>query len=294
MPSFSIFTPAIEAIKSGDVRFVPDRWRKLYLDWMENIRDWCLSRQIWWGHQIPVWYCDSGHVMAATETPSKCQECDSTKLRQDEDVLDTWFSSALWPFATLGWPEETASLEKFYPTQVLVTGRDIINLWVGRMIFAGLEFRGEKPFTDVLIHATLMDDQGQRQQKAKGTGVNPLELIDKYGADPLRFALAWLTTGTQDLKFGKGMSVQRVEMSRNFLTKLWNACRFVAQKGSSPGAPGKLEAVEDRWILSRQLSKPCLPLFDSRARRETAVPKHGGYHDAVLGKVLGSRRSFLG
>jgi valyl-tRNA synthetase len=245
--------PAVAAVKRGDIKFHPERWSKLYLDWMENIRDWCISRQIWWGHRIPVWYCANEHVVAAVETPVSCPECGSKELRQDNDVLDTWFSSALWPFATLGWPDETPDLEKFYPTQVLVTARDIINLWVGRMIVSGLEFRGEKPFADVIIHATLMDDKGVRQSKTKKTGVDPLELIEAYGADALRFALAAMTTGTQDLKFGKMMSRQRVENSRNFVTKLWNAARYVAQKiGDTPATPPDTGTTdEDRWILSR-------------------------------------------
>ncbi len=246
----TLAAPAVAAVKGGDVRFVPDRWSKVYLDWMENIRDWCISRQIWWGHRIPVWYCPSKHAVAAAETPTSCPECRSTDLRQDEDVLDTWFSSALWPFATLGWPDETPDLEKFYPGQVLVTSRDIINLWVARMITSGLEFRGEKPFTDVIIHATIMDDEGKRQSKSKGTGIDPLDIIDVHGADPLRFALAWSTRGTQDLRFGKRLSVQRVEMARNFVTKLWNAARFVAQKAPGAKAAGGPE-IADRWILSR-------------------------------------------
>ena len=245
--------PAIAAVKRKEVVFHPDRWSKLYLDWMENIRDWCVSRQIWWGHRIPVWYCPNKHVVASVETPSGCTQCGSKDLQQDNDVLDTWFSSALWPFATLGWPEETPDLEKFYPTQVLVTARDIINLWVARMITSGLEFRGEKPFTDVIIHATLMDDKGERQSKTKGTGVDPLALIDSYGADALRFALAGIATGTQDLKFGINLSKQRVEMSRNFVTKLWNASRFAAPMiaGIAPEPPESGLTGEDRWILSR-------------------------------------------
>jgi valyl-tRNA synthetase len=244
--------PAIEAVKRGEIQFHPERWSKLYLDWMENIRDWCVSRQIWWGHRIPVWYCPQSHATAATETPAACATCGSKELRQDEDVLDTWFSSALWPFATLGWPEETPDLEKFYPTQVLVTSRDIINLWVARMIMSGLEFRGEKPFADVLIHATLMDDEGKRMSKSKGTGVDPLEVIDQHGADALRFALALIATGTQDFKFGRKFSKERVEMSRNFATKLWNAARYASQKigDAKPEAP-KDPKDEDRWILSR-------------------------------------------
>ncbi len=245
--------PALQAVKSGEVRFHPERWAKIYIEWLENIRDWCISRQIWWGHRIPVWTCAANHVIAAVEEPSACPECGDRALRQDEDVLDTWFSSALWPFATLGWPDETPELEKFYPTQVLVTDRGIINLWVARMVMSGLEFRGEKPFSDVVIHATIMDDVGQRQSKSKGTGIDPLRLIEQYGADPLRFALAWLSTGNQDIKFGSVLSIQRVEMSRNFVTKLWNAARFAAQKiGDAPAAtPREGMRDEDRWILSR-------------------------------------------
>ena len=249
----TLAAPAVAAVKGGDVRFVPDRWSKVYLDWMENIRDWCISRQIWWGHRIPVWYCPSKHVTCAAETPTSCLTCGSKELVQDEDVLDTWFSSALWPFATLGWPDETPDLEKFYPGQVLVTSRDIINLWVARMITSGLEFRGEKPFSDVIIHATIMTDDGKRMSKSLGTGVDPLELIDVYGADPLRFALAWSTRGTQDLRFGKRLATQRVEMARNFVTKLWNASRFVTQKNPalSGAAPAGAAEIADRWILSR-------------------------------------------
>ncbi|HLY72508.1 MAG TPA: class I tRNA ligase family protein, partial [Planctomycetota bacterium] len=244
---------AMEAVRSGRIRFVPDDREPVFFQWMENIRDWCISRQIWWGHRIPVWYCPSRHAVAAVEDPKACPQCQSQELTQDADVLDTWFSSALWPFATLGWPDETPDLEKFYPTQVLVTSRDIINLWVARMIVSGFEFRGERPFTDVVIHATIMDDEGKRQSKSKGTGVDPLELIDAYGADALRFSLAWLATGTQDLKFGKRFSKQRVEMSRNFVTKLWNASRFAAPMiaGVPPEPPESGLTGEDRWILSR-------------------------------------------
>ena len=244
---------AVVAVKRGEVRFHPDRWSKVYLDWMENIRDWCISRQIWWGHRIPVWTCADGHATAAADAPSSCATCGAKELRQDEDVLDTWFSSALWPFATLGWPDETPDLQKFYPTQVLVTARDIINLWVARMIVSGLEFRGEAPFADVIIHASIMDDKGMRQSKSLGTGIDPLELIDLYGTDALRFALAWLVTGTQDIRFGKNLSKQRVEMSRNFVTKLWNASRYAASKiGDAPAQPPAAGATdEDRWILSR-------------------------------------------
>ncbi len=245
--------PAVDAVKRRDVAFHPDRWSKVYLDWMENIRDWCVSRQIWWGHRIPVWYCACGEAVAAVEEVKECPKCRKGGLRQDEDVLDTWFSSALWPFATLGWPEETADLEKFYPTQVLVTGRDIINLWVARMIMTGLEFRGEKPFSDVVINANILDDKGERMTKSKGNGVDPLDLITEYGADALRFALVTLATGTQDIRFGKGLAKARTEEARNFMTKLWNASRFVATQAGAVRAqpPAEGLTLEDRWILSR-------------------------------------------
>ena len=246
--------PAIDAVKSGRVRFHPDRWAKVYLDWMENIQDWCVSRQIWWGHRIPVWHCSGGHVIAAVDTPKTCPTCGSGELKQDADVLDTWFSSALWPFATLGWPEVTEDLEKFYPTQVLVTDRGIIYLWVARMIMMGLEFRGKEPFSDVVIHATIMDDAGQRMSKSKGTGVDPLILMEQFGADAVRFALAMLSTGSQDFRFGKNLSVQRTEQARNFITKFWNACRYVASSAPEPSTglpPGWDRKLEDRWIASR-------------------------------------------
>ncbi len=244
--------PAVDAVKNGDVKFHPGRWGKVYLDWMESIRDWCISRQLWWGHRIPVWYCDCGEITAAMKTPDSCSKCGKKELRQDEDVLDTWFSSALWPFATLGWPVETPDLEKFYPTRVLVTDRGIINLWVARMIMSGLEFRGELPFEDVIIHATIMDDQGQRMSKSKGTGIDPLDLIDRFGTDALRFALSLLSTGTQDFRFGKKLSAARTEMARNFVTKLWNASRYVSQKvGAMAPEPPADPGLEDRWLLSR-------------------------------------------
>lgn len=246
--------PAIEAVKSGRVRFHPERWARVYLDWMENIQDWCVSRQIWWGHRIPVWTCSSGHTVAAVDAPTACAQCGSGEWRQDSDVLDTWFSSALWPFATLGWPGETEDLKKFYPTQVLVTDRGIINLWVARMIMMGIEFRQREPFSDVIITATVLDDAGERMSKSKGTGVDPLILMERFGADALRFALAMLSTGSQDIRFGKNLSIPRTEQARNFTTKLWNACRYVATNtsGVSSEAPDARDRrLEDRWIHSR-------------------------------------------
>jgi valyl-tRNA synthetase len=260
--------PAIDAVERGEIRFHPERYKKWYLDWMTGIKDWCISRQLWWGHRIPVWYCPDGHARAALAAPALCSTCGSAELRQDEDVLDTWFSSALWPFATLGWPAETPDLEAFYPTQVLVTGREIINLWVARMIVTGFEFRGEKPFADVVINAIIQTIEGKRMSKSLGTGLDPLELIDEYGADPLRFLMARKSTGAQDIRLGlphellkkKGIPTQGVKddpsilEARNFVTKVWNACRFVltSAPGPRPPLPPLREIpVEERWILSR-------------------------------------------
>jgi valyl-tRNA synthetase len=247
--------PAIDAVKSGNVRFVPKRWENTYLDWMENIRDWCISRQIWWGHQIPVWYCaDCEHVNVSMDDVTACEKCQSTTLTRDPDVLDTWFSSGLWPFATLGWPDETDDLKKFYPGSTLVTGRDIIYHWVARMVMTGLEFMGDKPFTDIVINPTIMDDNGKRQSKSLGTGVDPLELIDEFGADATRFSLAGMVLENQDIKFGTKLSRKKLEETRNFLNKVWNASRFVLMNldgvDGIPGAALPNEA-EDRWIRSR-------------------------------------------
>jgi valyl-tRNA synthetase len=241
--------PVADAIRRGDVKFRPERWSKPALDWLENIRDWCISRQLWWGHQIPVWYCTCGLTLAALEAPARCPACGGERLRQDEDVLDTWFSSALWPFATLGWPEMTEDFERFYPGHALVTDRGIINLWVARMVTTGLEFCGEKPFADVVIHATLMDDAHKRQSKSLGTGIDPLELMDEYGADALRLALAWLCTGGQDFAFGQKRSAEHLERCRRFVTKLWNAARFAVAGGARPGPLPATLGPEERWIL---------------------------------------------
>ena len=244
--------PAIEAVRTGRVRFHPERWTKVYMDWMEQIRDWNISRQLWWGHRIPVWYCACGEVIASVAPPSRCPKCGGTELTQDPDILDTWFSSALWPIATLGWPEETADLRYFYPTSTLVTGRDIIFLWVARMIMFGLEFRAEVPFRDVYINPTVLNIEGKRMSKSLGTGIDPLDLVDRYGADSLRFALINRCTGEQDLRFSEKM----VEDTRNFANKIWNAARFVRINldGSRPPAglpPKKDLRMHDRWILSR-------------------------------------------
>ena len=241
--------PAIEAVRDGRTTFHPKRWENVYFHWMENIRDWCISRQLWWGHRIPVFYCDAcGEIVASMEDLADCPKC-GARVRQDEDVLDTWFSSQLWPFATLGWPEKTPELEYFYPTNVLSTARDILFLWVARMVVAGMYFRdGEVPFEDVIIHPTVFNAEGKRMSKSLGTGVDPLDLMDHYGADGMRFGLMLQVTGTQDLKFAE----EKLLSSRNFANKIWNASRFVMMNldGYEPGAP-EPKTVADRWILSR-------------------------------------------
>ncbi len=240
--------PAIDVVRQGEVRFHPARWTSVYYDWMENIRDWCVSRQLWWGHQIPVYYCDAcGEMSASVEHVEKCPKCGGS-VRQDPDVLDTWFSSALWPFATLGWPERTPELAYYYPTEVLSTARDILFLWVARMIMQGLKFAGGIPYSDVIIHPTVLNAEGKRMSKSLGTGVDPLELMEKYGADGMRFGLMLQTTGTQDIKFAE----EKLLSSRNFANKIWNASRFVLMNldGYVPGPPSA-ETVADAWMLSR-------------------------------------------
>lgn len=248
--------PAIKAVQTGDIRFVPERFSKNYLHWMENIRDWCISRQLWWGHRIPVWTCGCGHEWAALEDPNVCPSCRSADLTQDDDVLDTWFSSALWPFSTMGWPDETADLKRFYPTDVLVTGFDIIYFWVARMIFMGIEFQQEKPFSDVLIHGLVRDALGRKMSKSLGNGVDPLEVIDEFGADALRITLVSGVAPGNDMRYHP----EKVESSRNFANKIWNASRFALMNLSDFDPSGKeriddLGSVElelaDRWILSR-------------------------------------------
>ncbi len=241
--------PAIKAVEDGDIRFVPKHWEKTYFEWMRNIQDWCISRQLWWGHRIPAWYCeDCDHTTVSRETPECCGGCGGTSIRQDEDVLDTWFSSGLWPFSTLGWPESTQELEKFYPTNVLVTGFDIIFFWVARMIMMGLKFTDKVPFHDIYIHALIRDAQGQKMSKSKGNVIDPLEIIDEYGADALRFTLAHMATPGRDVK----LDVKRIESNRNFMNKIWNASRFVFMNRDDvqPDADVKPESVVNRWILS--------------------------------------------
>ena len=243
--------PAIEAVRSGKTCFVPERFSRTYFNWMENIRDWCISRQLWWGHRIPAYYCEQcGHTHVAAQKPEACCKCGCTELKQDEDVLDTWFSSALWPFSTLGWPEKTKELEYFYPTNVLVTGYDIIFFWVARMIFSGINAMGEVPFDHVLIHGIVRDSQGRKMSKSLGNGIDPIEVIDKYGADALRFSLAMGNSPGNDMRF----YWEKVEAYRNFANKIWNASRFVMMnlEGGSilPIEECNLDA-SDKWILSR-------------------------------------------
>ena len=240
--------PAIDALKNGDLRFVPERFGKIYLHWLENIKDWCISRQLWWGHRIPAYYCDCGNVVVSRTQPEKCPKCGSTHLVQDEDTLDTWFSSALWPFSTLGWPEKTPEFEHFYPTSVLVTGYDIIFFWVVRMVFSGLEQTGQVPFKDVLIHGLVRDSQGRKMSKSLGNGIDPLEVINKYGADALRLMLITGNAPGNDMRF----YWERVEASRNFANKVWNATRFVMMNfdGGEDDTSAELTSA-DKWILSR-------------------------------------------
>ncbi len=243
--------PAIDAVKKGDTKFVPQRFEKVYFHWLENIRDWCISRQLWWGHRIPAWYCDDcGEITVSKEDAKKCAHCGSTHIHQDPDTLDTWFSSALWPFSTLGWPEMTEDFKHYYPTNTLVTGYDIIPFWVMRMMFSGLEQTGEVPFDTVLIHGLVRDSQGRKMSKSLGNGVDPLEVIDKYGADALRFSLATGNSPGNDMRY----IPERVEASRNFANKIWNAARFILmnlEKGEVKDLSCLKLAVEDKWILTK-------------------------------------------
>jgi valyl-tRNA synthetase len=246
-------TPAIAAVREGRTRFVPKRFERNYLNWMENLRDWCISRQLWWGHRIPVFTCNNGHEFAAIEDPTSCTQCDSKDLTQDPDVLDTWFSSALWPFSTLGWPEETEDLKTYYPTSVLVTGYDIITFWVSRMMMMGLQFMRDVPFRDAHIHGMVRDFRGKKMSKSFGNAMDPLELIDQYGADALRLTLLRSATLGSDVPVAE----KWIEGDRNFANKLWNISRFVLMnlEGSPPTV--ELRSTDmywsraDRWILSR-------------------------------------------
>jgi valyl-tRNA synthetase len=240
--------PAIKAVEEGKIKFVPERFDKTYFNWMYNIRDWCISRQLWWGHRIPAYYCDCGETIVSRETPEKCPKCAATKFRQEDDVLDTWFSSGLWPFSTLGWPEKTEELEFFYPTNVLVTGYDIIFFWVARMIFFGIEIMGEIPYEFVSIHGIVRDGQGRKMSKSLDNGIDPLEVIDKYGADALRFSLASGNSPGGDMRF----YWEKVESCRNFANKIWNASRFVMMNLDEAKADTQLKNLDisDKWILT--------------------------------------------
>ena len=248
----SLAKPAIEAVQDGRIRFVPDRFTKIYENWLENIRDWCISRQLWWGHRIPAWYCEGcGKVSVSRTDLTACPACGSGHIHQDEDVLDTWFSSALWPFETMGWPEKTPEFQQFYPTRTLVTGYDIIFFWVARMVMMGLKFGGDIPFRHVFIHGLVRDGQGRKMSKSLGNGIDPVEVIDKYGADTLRFMLVTGNTPGNDMRF----YWERVEAARNFANKLWNASRFMLMnlQGFDGGFVPKAAdyTLADRWIMSR-------------------------------------------
>jgi valyl-tRNA synthetase len=245
--------PAVEAVRSGGIRFVPPMWTNTYYEWMLNIRDWCVSRQIWWGHRIPAWYCDTcGEVIVVETAPQVCQHCQGDALHQDEDVLDTWFSSGLWPFSTLGWPDDTEDLRRFYPTSVLVTGFDILFFWVARMIMLGLKFKGDIPFHEVYIHALVRDAEGQKMSKSRGNVIDPLEIMNQYGTDALRFTLAALAGQGRDIR----LSAERIEGYRNFMNKIWNAFRFCSLNFSLTDTHFEIidsdhMDLADRWIISR-------------------------------------------
>ena len=244
--------PANEAVRNGDIQFIPERFSKNYFSWMDNVKDWCISRQLWWGHRIPAYYCDEcGEVMVSKDVPTECTKCKSKKIHQDEDTLDTWFSSALWPFSTLGWPEKTKDLDYFYPTSVLVTGYDIIFFWVARMIFSGIEHTGKIPFSKVLIHGIVRDQEGRKMSKSLGNGVDPLEIIDQYGTDALRFSLIMGNSPGNDIRY----IPEKVEASRNFANKVWNASRFVMMNFKEDIDFNSVDknkfTLEDKWIISK-------------------------------------------
>ena len=244
--------PAIDAVVKNKTKFVPDRFAKIYFNWLENIHDWCISRQLWWGHRIPVWYCDCGETIVARENPAVCPVCGSAHLKQDEDCLDTWFSSALWPFSTLGWPEHTPDYDYFYPTDALVTGYDIIPFWVMRMMFSGIEYTEKVPFRDVLIHGLVRDEHGRKMSKSLGNGVDPLDVIAKYGADSLRLSLVTGVAPGNDTRFTEA----KVESARNFINKIWNASRFVLMNVDCEVPDLKSIRLQpaDRWIISRLMA----------------------------------------
>ncbi|MFH1151077.1 MAG: valine--tRNA ligase [Actinomycetota bacterium] len=267
--------PGIDAVRDGRITFTPERWTKIYFDWMENIRDWCISRQLWWGHRIPVWYCDDCGDMAVELEPPEACRCGSENLRQDPDVLDTWFSSGLWPFSTMGWPEKTPVLDAFYPTSVLTTAFDIIFFWVARMIMLGLRFMGDVPYHDVFVTALVRDFEGKKMSKSSGNVIDPLDMIDLYGTDALRFALASIAVPGRDIN----LSEERIEGNRNFVNKIWNAARLVLTNISDLGEPVELSQaaldLSDRWILSR--------LATTVERVDTAMEE---YNFSIAGKAL--------
>ncbi len=241
---------ALEAVKDGRIKIVPERFEKTYYNWMENIKDWCISRQLWWGHRIPVWYCPNGHMTVAREDPTACATCGSKELRQDEDVLDTWFSSGLWPFSTLGWPEETPDYKYFYPTSYMETGYDILFFWVARMIMSGLEYTGKVPFHTVYLHGLVRDEMGQKISKTKGNVIDPLILMNEFGTDALRFTILVGSTPGNDTNVGP----KKVEANRNFANKIWNAGRFVISAISNqPLAVSEIGeyTLADSWIWAR-------------------------------------------
>jgi len=256
----------IAAVEKGQIKFVPERWTKVYLQWMTNLRDWCISRQLWWGHRIPAYYCKCGEIIVSETKPEKCPECGGTNIEQDPDVFDTWFSSALWPFSTLGWPDETKDLKTFYPTSVLVTGYDIITFWVSRMIMTGMHFMKEAPFHTVFIHGLVRDASGKKMSKSFGNVIDPIEIIDKVGADALRFALISLITGQgQDIK----LTQEKITEARNFCNKIWNVSRFAEMTKGTDNRRSTIDhtdlALADKWIISRyqQTIKKVTELMES-------------------------------
>lgn len=266
----SLAKPAIDCVKNKKTSFVPERFSKIYYHWMENIKDWCISRQLWWGHRIPVWYCENcGEMIVSRDDVSKCTKCGSHKIHQDEDTLDTWFSSGLWPFSVLGWPDKTPELDYFYPTKVLVTGYDIIFFWVAKMIFSSLEMTGFPPFENVLIHGLVRDSQGRKMSKSLGNGIDPIEIIEKYGADALRFSLILGTSPGNDMRF----FYEKVEASRNFANKIWNAARFVHMNVNSEDIkielPTEMNTI-DKWIVSR-FNKICKEITESIEKFELGI-----------------------
>jgi valyl-tRNA synthetase len=275
--------PAIDVVEDGRVKFVPENWSKTYFEWMYNIRDWCISRQLWWGHRIPAWHCQAcAEIVVAREAPEKCTKCGSAELKQDTDVLDTWFSSALWPFSTLGWPEHTRELDRYYPGDVLVTGYDIIFFWVARMMMMGIHFMGEVPFREVHIHGLVRDERGQKMSKSKGNIMDPLEIIDSYGCDALRFTLASLSVPAgRDIKLAES----RVEGNRNFTTKIWNAARYCLMNGARLDPdfdPAACRLRINRWIVGKVMqatAKLRAAVESYRLNEAAAVLYHFTWHE---------------